>query len=96
MLKAVLQVLDHDVAVEVPDPDMVPDGDADLEDLIRDWETSRQALHRFLENCGPDDLERPAARHTVAGPLTVLESLRLLASHFDHHRRRIEKAIVQA
>jgi len=96
MLKAVFQVLDHDVAVDVPDPDMVPDGDADLEDLIREWETSRQDLQRFLENCGPDDLERPAARHTVAGPLTVLETLRLLASHFGHHRRRIEAAILQA
>lgn len=95
MLKAVLQVLDHDVTVDVPDPDMVPDGDADLEDLIRDWERMRQRLHGFLEDCQPEDLQRSAAHHAVAGPLTVTECLGLMASHFNHHCRRIEASIAR-
>jgi hypothetical protein len=33
------------------------------------------------------------ANHPVAGPLGVTDSLRLLAAHFNHHRRRIETAI---
>lgn len=93
MLAMVLHVLDQDVVVDVPDPDMVPDGHTDLQDLIRDWEEARQRLHRFLEACGPDDLEAPVSHHVVAGPLTVIELLGLLASHFNHHRRRIEAAI---
>jgi hypothetical protein len=40
-------------------------------------------------------LEKPALLHPVTDPLTVVECLRLLASHFHHHRRRIEAAIEQ-
>lgn len=93
MLEMVLQVLDHDVVVEVPDPDMVPDGNVALDDLIHDWEESRKRLRRFLEACGPDDLQTPVSRHPVAGSLTVGECLRLIAAHLNHHRRRIEAAI---
>jgi hypothetical protein len=95
MLAMVLQVLDDDVMVDVPDPDMLPDGDAALEDLIRDWEAARKRLHAFLEACGPDDLDAPVSHHAVAGSLTVIECLRLLGSHFNHHRRRIEAAIAR-
>ncbi|MDJ0666979.1 MAG: DinB family protein [Desulfobacterales bacterium] len=93
MLAMVLQVLDQDMVVDVPDPEMVPDGDAALEDLIRNWDQARKDLYRFLSDCGPDDLEAPVSHHVVAGPLTVVECLGLLASHFHHHRRRIEAAI---
>jgi hypothetical protein len=40
-------------------------------------------------------LERPVSRHPVTGPITVVECLRLIDSHFHHHRRRIEAAIEQ-
>ncbi len=93
MLAMVLHVLDQDIVVDVPDSAMVPDGDVELVDLIRDWDQARHRLHRFLESCGPDDLRTPVSRHTVAGPLTVVECLHLIASHFHHHRRRIEAAI---
>jgi hypothetical protein len=93
MFEMVLQVLDHDTVVDVPDPGMVPDGNATLESLITDWEKSRINLLKFLESCGPEDLERPVSRHPVTGAITVVECLRLIASHFHHHRRRIEAAI---
>ncbi len=93
MLAMVLHVLDQDVVVDVPDPAMVPDGKAALEDLICDWDKSRKRLRRFLDDCGTEDLQTPIAYHAVAGPLTVTEFLRLIASHFNHHRRRIEAAI---
>ena len=95
MLAMVLQVLDQDVVVDVPDPDMVPDGEASLEDLIRAWGQARKRLHAFLETCGPDDLDAPVSHHAIAGSLTVVECLRLLASHFHHHRRRIEATIAR-
>ena len=91
----VLHVLDGDIAVDVPDPAMEPDGAAGLEDLIRDWEASRERLRRFLDTCGPDDLYKPVSRHPVTGPLTVEACLRLLGSHFHHHRRRIEAAMAE-
>ena len=93
MFKMVLQVLDQDLVVDVPDPDMVPDGNATLEALIQDWEQARKRLLQFLEGCGPEDLGKPVSRHPVTGPLTVVECLRLINSHFNHHRRRIEAAI---
>jgi hypothetical protein len=93
MLEMVLQVLDQDIAVDVPDPAMLPDGQALLEDLIFDWEQARQRLEGFLEACGPDDLQAPVSHHPVTGPLTVVDGLRLIASHFHHHRRRIEAAM---
>ena len=95
MLAMVLQVLDEDVVVDVPDPDMVPDGGVTLDDLIRDWEAARQRLHTFLETCGPDDLDAPVSHHAIAGSLTVVECLGLLASHFHHHRRRIEAVLAE-
>ena len=95
MLAMVLQVLDEDVVVDVPDPDMVPDGEASLEDLIRAWGQARKRLHAFLEACGPDDLDAPVSHHTIAGSLTVIECLGLLASHFHHHRRRIEAVLAK-
>ncbi len=94
-LALVLHVLDGDIAVDVPDPGMVPDGEADLEDLVRQWDASRERLHRFLDACGPGDLQTLVARHSVTGPLTVEASLRLLAAHFHHHRRRIEAAMAE-
>lgn len=93
MFEIVLQVLDHDTIVDVPDPGMIPDGDATLEGLITAWDKSRIELLEFLESCGPEDLERPVSRHPVTGPITVVECLRLIDSHFHHHRRRIEAAI---
>ena len=93
MLAMVLQVLDQDVVVDVPDPDMVPDGDADFEDLVRKWGEARSRLQSFLESCGPDDFEASVSHHAVAGPLTVIECLRLISSHFNHHRRHIEAMI---
>ena len=95
MFEIVLQVLDHDTAVDVPDPGMIPDGNATLENLIAAWDKSRIGLFKFLESCGPEDLERPVSRHPVTGPLTVMECLRLIDSHFHHHRRRIEAVIEQ-
>ena len=93
MFKMVLQVLDQDVVVDVPDPAMMPDGNASLEGLITDWEKSRMDLSKVLEGCGPEDLEGPVSHHPVTGPLSVVECLRLISSHFNHHRRRIEAAI---
>jgi hypothetical protein len=93
MLAMVLHVVDQDVVVDVPDPDMVADGDAVLENLIRDWEQSRQRLCRFLDGCAPEDLRMPMSYHVVAGPLRAIERLRLSASHFNYHRRPIDVAI---
>jgi len=93
MVEVVLQVLDQDMRVDVPDPAMVPDGRVGFEKLIQDWETARRRLRHFLESCGPDDLQTVVSRHPVTGPLAVDDYLRLIASHFNHHYRRIEKAL---
>ena len=95
MLAMVLQVLDQDMVVDVPDPEMVPDGHAGIDDLIRDWDQARKDLRRFLSACGPNDLEIAVSHHVIAGSLTVVELLRLLDAHFHHHRRRIETALAK-
>ena len=92
-LAMVLDVLDGDVRVDVPDPGMVPDGDTALEDVVSEWERARQRLRRFLETVGVGDRDTPVSRHPVTGPLSAGECLRLTAAHFHHHRRRIEAAM---
>ncbi len=91
-LAMVLDVLDQDVIVDVPDPGMLPDGRGAVEDLIRDWEQARRELRGFLETVGDENLDTPVSSHPITGPLSVVDSLRLLAAHFHHHRRRIEAA----
>ena len=87
----VIKVLEKDIPVEVPLPELEPAGGMSLDDLIIRWEAARTGLRRALEQIPPETLTVPICRHPVAGPMDARETLEFLATHLDHHLRQIRR-----
>jgi len=87
----VIKVLEKDIPVEVPLPELEPTGAVSLEDLIVRWEAARTGLRQALGKIPPETLTTPICRHPVAGPMDARETLEFLAVHLDHHRRQIRR-----
>lgn len=87
----VLKVLEKDIPVEVPLPELEPTGGVSLDDLIIRWEAARTGLRQALEQIPPETLTAPIGRHPVAGPMDARETLEFLAVHLDHHLRQIRR-----
>jgi uncharacterized damage-inducible protein DinB len=88
----VIKVLEKDIPVEVPLPELEPTGAVSLDDLIVRWEAARTGLRQALEKIPPETLTIPICRHPVAGPMDARETLEFLAVHLDHHRRQIRRS----
>jgi len=89
LFKVVIDILDKDVPVDVPDPAIEPAGDKKLPALIRLWERERQALATVLDAISPEDTDKAIASHPVTGPLKPSRTLELAIAHFDTHHRQI-------
>ena len=87
----VIKVLEKDIPVEVPVPELEPMGGVSLDDLIVRWEAARTGLRQALEEIPPETLTTPICRHPVAGPMDARETLEFLAVHLDHHLRQIRR-----
>ena len=87
----VIKVLEKDIPVEVPLPELEPTGSVSLDDLIVRWEAARTGLRQALEKIPPETLTAPICRHPVAGPMDARETLEVLAVHLDHHLRQIRR-----
>jgi len=87
----VIKVLEKDIPVEVPLPEMEPSGGVSLDDLIIRWENARSGLRRVFDRVPPETLAVPMGRHPVAGPMDARETLEYLAVHLDHHLRQIRR-----
>jgi uncharacterized damage-inducible protein DinB len=88
----VIKVLEKDIPVEVPLPELEPTGAVSLDDLIIRWEAARTGLRQALGESPPETLTVPICRHPVAGPMDARETLEFLAVHLDHHRRQIQRS----
>jgi len=88
----VIKVLEKDIPVEVPLPELEPTGAVSLDDLIIRWEAARTGLRQALGKIPPETLTVPICRHPVAGPMDARETLEFLAVHLDHHRRQIQRS----
>lgn len=91
LFKMVIDILDKDVPVDVPDPAIEPTGNKKLADLLSLWETERKALWDVLNGIALEDMEKAIASHPVTGPLEPLRTLELAIAHFDTHHRQIRK-----
>jgi len=89
LFKVVIDILDKDVPVDVPDPAIEPAGDQKLPALLRLWDSERQALAVVLDTISPEDTHRAIASHPVTGPLEPSRTLELAIAHFDTHHRQI-------
>ena len=87
----VIKVLEKDIPVEVPLPELEPTGGVPLDDLIIRWENARSGLRRIFDRIPPETLTIPICRHPVAGPMDARETLEFLAVHLDHHLRQIRR-----
>ena len=88
----VIKVLEKDIPVEVPLPELEPTGAVSLDDLIIRWEAARAGLRQALGEIPPEAMATPICRHPVAGPMDARETLEFLAVHLDHHRRQIQRS----
>jgi len=85
----VLFILRFDVPVRVPSRAMIPKGILSLQELRRQWEANHDRLRAWAANSDPRKLRRPLFLHPVAGPMTTVQSLRMLEIHLDRHTRQI-------
>ncbi len=87
----VMEALEKDLPVEVPDPGAVPDGDADVDALVRQWDDERAAMRARLDHLDRDDLDALLFSHPVAGFMDPVQTLQLAIAHFDTHARQIDR-----
>ncbi len=91
MLAVVMDVLEKDIPVEVPDMSVAPDGSMELDELIALWDQERKMLCDLLEGVTAETVNDVMFSHPAAGPLDPVGTLQLAVVHFDTHRRQIDK-----
>jgi hypothetical protein len=87
----VLAIMHLPVRVRAPLPVLLPREVHDLETVRRRWNTARTDLGAFLAAAPPASLGEPAVSHPVAGPLTLVQAVHFLNSHFDHHLYQVDR-----
>jgi len=90
MLAVVIDVLEKDIPVEVPDVSVEPDGSMELDELIALWGQERKMLRDLLEDITEETVNDVIFSHPAAGPLDPIGTLKLAVVHFDTHRRQID------
>ena len=90
MFDVVMDVLEKDIPVEVPDPFVEPDGSMGLDELITLWHRERKELCHLLEEVTEETKNEVIFSHPAAGPLDAVRTLKLAIAHFDTHRRQID------
>ncbi len=91
MFALVMDVLENDIPVEVPDRFAEPDGSLGLNELTALWDQERTLLCDLLETVTEKTVNHVMFSHPAAGPLDPIRTLHLAIAHFDTHRRQIDK-----
>lgn len=91
MFAVVMDVLEKDIAVDVPDPFVEPDGSMGLDELMALWDRERTELCTLLEKVTEESMNDVMFSHPAAGPLDPVRTLQLAVAHFDTHRRQIDR-----
>lgn len=87
----VMFVLACHIPAKVPSPRMMPQGDARLPDLRRQWEEMHRWLRSYAEGLDQHSLTRAVFAHPIAGPLTLEQALHMGGLHLATHCRQIRK-----
>lgn len=91
LFAVVIDLLEKDIPVEVPDQFVEPDGSMELDELIALWNRERKALFDLLEKVTEETANYVMFSHPAAGPLDPVRTLQLVVAHFDTHRRQIDR-----
>ncbi len=91
----VINVMEQDVEVDVPDKRAEPQGRLKLEELIRQWDTVRDRLPGCLTQISPKKKDDLVYLHPFGGPLDIVEALHFIEVHFDNHMRHIDRILTE-
>ena len=89
----VMLVLKLAIPVKVPSKRMLPVGQRALADLSDEWDQHLRWLRAFEADQGAGALRKPFFVHPVAGPITLLQALRMDLLHVQIHTRQITKIL---
>jgi uncharacterized damage-inducible protein DinB len=92
----VMGILRFDIPVQVPSRALLPTGARSVDQLRDAWEANHRLLRAWLMDPAPEQVDRPLFRHPIAGPMTMVESLRMLEVHLDRHTRQVQALVRQA
>jgi hypothetical protein len=82
-------VLRFDIPVEAPSKKMLPTGTRTLEELRALWDENAGWLATYAARIGARGDDLAVFWHSVIGPMTFAQSLRLRRAHLDRHMRQI-------
>jgi uncharacterized damage-inducible protein DinB len=64
-----------------------------LNELVADWDKTRDGLRTLLENFEDSQVKRKIYRHFFAGRLNIQHALVFLREHMAHHRPQINRLL---
>lgn len=89
----VMFVLRFDIPVQVPSRALLPKGGRSVAELGQQWEANHRLLGAWLADPAPKQVGAPLFVHPIAGPMTTIESLRMLEVHLDRHARQVRRLV---
>ena len=81
------------IPVKVPSKRMLPAGQRTLADLREEWDQHLRWLRAFEAEQSADAQRRALFVHPVAGPISLLQALRMDLLHLRIHSRQIAKIL---
>ncbi len=84
-------ILRFRIPVKVPSRRMLPTGQASLAELRTAWDAHLAWLRAFVAEDEAAALESAFFTHPIAGPITLVQALRMDLLHVGIHRRQIAK-----
>ena len=64
-----------------------------LDELIQDWDSTRENLKRILEQIKDDQLKKKIYKHVILGKLNIIHALKFLGEHMNHHLPQINRLL---
>lgn len=91
----VLAILRLGIPVKVPTRRMNPTGQATLAGLRREWDEHLRWLRSYAREFDADGRRRAVFLHPVAGPITLVQALRMNLLHLRTHQRQIRRRLAR-
>ncbi len=88
-------ILKAGIPVKVPSKRMLPTGKLSLVELRQAWDEHMRWLRSFEQGQGAEARQQAVFMHPVAGPITLIQALRMDQLHLLTHIRQISKIRTQ-
>ena len=91
----VINVMEQDIEVDVPDNRAEPQGRVGLDELRRQWDAIRDQLPTYLSEITMENRDELVYQHPFGGPLNISETLHFIDVHYDNHMRHIDRILAE-